>query len=75
MTLNIDPMIEADWDPCPCGGPIYITCSIIGQKKKVNARIMHFIVRCQKCGSWRGGFMAKYARVRLGNMEVPVWPQ
>lgn len=53
--------IESGLKPCACGGQLYISKSVVTTKKgKVS--LVHFVVKCRKCGKWCGGFTAKSAR-------------
>ena len=59
--------LEAEMEPCSCGGRLVIAnrSKFVPLHDEVlkNVSFVHFIVKCEKCGKWHGGFTAKVPRI------------
>jgi hypothetical protein len=54
--------LELTLDPCAkCGGRLFIS----GYSGKSSRKgLVHLVIRCKKCGDWRGGFTHKNNHIK-----------
>jgi len=56
MTPKEKKALEKKLEPCrKCGGKLFVS----GYTRYSSGGLEHIIIRCKKCGDWRGGFTNK----------------